>query len=214
MAPRRAPGLLLSEQLGPFDENVVFQAGDEDVMEDEDPATGVDDFDETDLPELSNDQGTLTTKEELEIERRLSRLHRNQGHVSARAVFKFLKNSGASLQVLKLVRNFKCRACNSTVLPKAARAAAGVEIPAAFEVMGCNGLERTDPVDDVTYMMTLNFDEGGGLTQGPRDRGPTTTGPLASFGATQKGATARRSPRAGAVLAASRCSSRPARPTG
>ncbi|CAK0863661.1 unnamed protein product [Prorocentrum cordatum] len=80
-------------------------------------------------------------------------------------MFKILKNSGASLQVLKMVKNFKSHACGSSVLPKAVRTAAGIEIPEVFEVMGSDGLERTDPVDDTSYLLTLNIDEGSGLTQ-------------------------------------------------
>eukprot|EP00959_Pyramimonas_sp_CCMP1952_P241587 5049253-Pyramimonas_sp.AAC.1 len=74
-------------------------------------------------------------------------------------MFKILKNSGASIQVLKMVKKFKCHACDSSVLPKAVRTTAGIDIPEVFEVMGSDGLEWTDPVDDATYLFTLNLDE-------------------------------------------------------
>ncbi|CAK0795038.1 unnamed protein product, partial [Prorocentrum cordatum] len=131
----------------------------------EDQQVSDEELDEDDLRELSKDGGTLSTKEAREIEHRLSRLHRNLGHPGVRTMFKILENSGASIQVLKMVKKFKCHACDSTALPKAVRTAAGIDVPEVFEVMGGDGLEWTDPVDDATYLFTLNLDEGSGLTQ-------------------------------------------------
>ncbi|CAK0814132.1 unnamed protein product [Prorocentrum cordatum] len=118
-------------------------AGDDDV----EPEHQAGPDDELDGQELAKDGGRLSTKEEQEIEHRLGRLHRNLGHPSAWAMVKILKNSGASLQVLKMAKNFMCHACNSSVLPKAVRTAAGIEIPE----------------DDAIYLLTLNLDEGSGL---------------------------------------------------
>ncbi|CAK0855515.1 unnamed protein product [Prorocentrum cordatum] len=144
----------------------IFEGIDEDGdQEMEEPQASDEELDEDDLRELSKDGGALSTKEAQEIEHRLSRLHRNLGHPSVRTMFKILKNSGASIQVLKMVKEFKCHACDSSVLPKAVRTAAGIDIPEVFEVMGSDGLEWTDPVDDATYLFTLNLDEGSGLTQ-------------------------------------------------
>ncbi|CAK0911327.1 unnamed protein product, partial [Prorocentrum cordatum] len=144
----------------------IFEGIDEDGdQEMEDQQASDEELDEDDLRELSKDGGALSTKEAREIEHRLSRLHRNLGHPNVRTMFKILKNSGASILVLKMVKKFKCHACDSSVLPNAVRTAAGIDIPEAFEVMGSDGLEWTDPVDDATYLFTLNLDEGSGLTQ-------------------------------------------------
>ncbi|CAK0880367.1 unnamed protein product, partial [Prorocentrum cordatum] len=124
----------------------IFEGIDADGdQEMEDQQVSDEELDENDLRELSKDGSTLSTKEAQEIEHRLSRLHRNLGHPSVRTMFKILKNSGASIQ--------------------AVRTAAGMDIPEAFEVMGSDGLEWTDPVDDTTYLFTLNLDEKAGLTQ-------------------------------------------------
>ncbi|CAK0898390.1 unnamed protein product [Prorocentrum cordatum] len=138
-------------------------AGDDDV-EPDDQAESDDELDGDDGQELAKDGGRRSTKEEQEIEHRLSRLHRNLGHPSARTMVKILKNSGSSLQVLKMAKNFKCHACNSSVLPKAGRTAAGIEVSEVFEVMGSDGLEWTDPKDDAINLLTLNLGEGSGLT--------------------------------------------------
>ncbi|CAK0860660.1 unnamed protein product [Prorocentrum cordatum] len=144
----------------------IFEGIDEDGdLEMEEPQASDEELDEDDPRELSKDGGTLSTKEAQEIEHRLSRLHRNLGHPSVRTMFKIFKNSGASIQVLKMVKKFKCHACDSSVLPKAVKTAAGIDIPEIFEVMGSDGLEWTDPVDDATYLFTLNLDEESGLTQ-------------------------------------------------
>ncbi|CAK0877495.1 unnamed protein product, partial [Prorocentrum cordatum] len=144
----------------------IFEGIDADGdQEMEDQQVSDEELDEDDLRELSKDGGMLSTKEAQEIEHRLSRLHRHLGHPSVRTMFKILKNSGASIQVLKMVKKFKCHACDSSVLPKAVRTAAGIDIPEVFEVMGSGGLEWTDPADDATYLFTLNLDEGSGLTQ-------------------------------------------------
>ncbi|CAK0856560.1 unnamed protein product [Prorocentrum cordatum] len=57
---------------------------------------------------------------------------------------KILKNSRAGLQVLKMAKSFKRHACNSPVLPKAVWAAAGIEAPEVFKVMGSNGCRRAE----------------------------------------------------------------------
>ncbi|CAK0904869.1 unnamed protein product, partial [Prorocentrum cordatum] len=144
----------------------IFEGIDEDGdQEMENQQASDEELDEEDLRELSKDGGTLSAKEAQEIEHRLSRLHRNLGHPSARTMFKIRKNPGGFIQVLKMVKKFKCHACDSSVLPRAVRTAAGIDIPEVFEVMGSDGLEWTDPVDDATYLFTLNLDEGSGLTQ-------------------------------------------------
>ncbi|CAK0889471.1 unnamed protein product, partial [Prorocentrum cordatum] len=137
-------------------------AGDDDV-EPDGQAESDDELGGDNGQELAKDGGRLSTKEEQEIEHGLGWLHRNLGHLSARTMVKILKNSVASLQVLKMAKNFKCHACNSSVLPKAVRTVAGIEIPEVFEVMGSDGLKWTDPKDDAIYLLTLNLDEGSGL---------------------------------------------------
>ncbi|CAK0846211.1 unnamed protein product [Prorocentrum cordatum] len=115
----------------------IFEGIDEDGdQEMNEPQASDEELDEDDLRELSKDGGALSTK-----------------------------GPGASIQVLKMAMEFKCHACDSSVLPKAVRTAAGIDVPEVFEVMGSDGLEWTDPVDDTTYLFTLNLDEGSGLTQ-------------------------------------------------
>ncbi|CAK0895852.1 unnamed protein product, partial [Prorocentrum cordatum] len=150
------------DQAKPDEQIYTDIAGDDDVEHD-DQVESDDELDGGDGQELVKDGGHLSTGEEQEIGHRLSRLHRNLGHPSARTMVKILKNSGASLQVLKMAKNFKCHACNSSVLPKAVRTAAGIEIPEVFEVKGSDGLEWPDPKDDAIYLLTLDMDEGSRL---------------------------------------------------
>ena len=78
---------------------------------------------------------------------------------------KILRHSGASIAVLKLAAKFRCHGCDATVAPKAVRMAAGIEIPEALEVMATDGLEWLHPFHHEKYLMTLNLDEGSGLTR-------------------------------------------------
>ena len=76
----------------------------------------------------------------------------------------------------KTAKNFECRTGYSSVLPKAARTAAGIETPDIFDVMGSDGLERTDLADEAIYLTTLNSDEDGWRTQ-VHNHGDTSQSP-------------------------------------
>ena len=105
----------------------------------------------------------LTKKEQLEIDQKLSRLHRNLGHPSNKTLYKILKASGAALPVLRMARQFQCHGCQVGKLPKAVRVASGIEVPAVLEVLASDGLEWLSPTQ-TAHIMTLNLDEGSGLT--------------------------------------------------
>ncbi|CAK0906464.1 unnamed protein product [Prorocentrum cordatum] len=143
-------------------DDLIFE-GDGADQETEDPRAPNEEFDGDGFKAISKEEGHTTTKEAQDIEFRLSRPHRNLGHPCARTTREILENSGASQQVLKMVENFKCRACDSSALPEAVRTSAGVEIPEVFEGMGSDGLEWTDPLGDAIYL--LNLGEGSGITQ-------------------------------------------------
>ncbi|CAK0809564.1 unnamed protein product [Prorocentrum cordatum] len=105
----------------------------------------------------------LSKKEISEIEQRLARLHRNLGHPSNKTLYKILKTSGAAVPALRLALQFQCHGCHIGKLPKAVRVASGVEIPSVLEVLATDGLEWLSP-QQPPHIMTLNLDEGSGLT--------------------------------------------------
>ncbi|CAK0837902.1 unnamed protein product, partial [Prorocentrum cordatum] len=83
------------EQIPEDAEEEMEEALDEDLLQDNPEAMD----DESVMKGLGISE-TPTKKEELEIEQRLTRLHRNLGHPSNKTLYKILKASGAPLQVL------------------------------------------------------------------------------------------------------------------
>ncbi|CAK0818384.1 unnamed protein product, partial [Prorocentrum cordatum] len=146
------------EQIPEDAEEEMEEALDEDLLQDNPEAMD----DESVMKGLGISE-TPTKKEELEIEQRLTRLHRNLGHPSNKTLYKILKASGAPLQVLQAALRHQCHACHAGQLPKAVRVASGIELPGVLEVLASDGLEWLSPKQD-SFLMTLNIDEGSGLT--------------------------------------------------
>ncbi|CAK0899034.1 unnamed protein product, partial [Prorocentrum cordatum] len=146
------------EQIPEDAEEEMEETLDEDLLQDNPEAMD----DESVMKGLGISE-TPTKKEELEIEQRLTRLHRNLGHPSNKTLYKILKASGAPLQALRAALRLQCHACHAGQLPKAARVASGIELPGALEALASDGLEWLSPKQD-SFLMTLNIDEGSGLT--------------------------------------------------